>query len=226
MDRIEQAYQQAKEIYSGYGVDVDQAVEALKKLRLSIHCWQGDDVGGFETPDAALGGGGIQVTGNFPGKARTIDELKSDLNKLLGMVPGKHRLNLHASYGDFGGKKIGRDEVETEHFAGWADWANSTGTGLDFNSTFFSHPLADDGFTLSSKIAGTRDFWIEHAKRCREISAFLGKQTGSSCIHNIWIPDGTKDYAVDRIGHRKILMDSLDDILAKEIGRASCRERV
>ena len=223
---IERDYQRAKEIYGGYGVDVDGALAALKNLSLSIHCWQGDDVGGFETPDSELAGGGIQVTGNYPGKARNIDELRNDLEKLYDMVPGAHRLSLHASYGEFGGKVVERDEVSPSHFTGWTEWANDQGIGLDFNSTYFSHPLADEGFTLSSKDEKVRSFWIEHAKRCREISAEIGKQTKSTCIHNIWIPDGTKDYPIDRMGHRRILRDALDEILAKEYPASDMKDAV
>jgi L-rhamnose isomerase len=226
MGKIEQNYEAAKEVYAGYGVDVERALEQLKGLNLSIHCWQGDDVGGFETPDAALGGGGIQVTGNYPGKARNIDELRADLTKLYTMVPGSHRLNLHASYGEFGGKKVERDAVAPEHFTGWIEWAKALEIGLDFNSTYFSHPLADDGFTLSSKDEKTRTFWVEHAKRCREISAEIGRGMGSSCIHDIWIPDGTKDYPVDRMGHRRILMEALDEILEKEYPAAQMKDAV
>ena len=226
MGRIEQNYEAAKEVYAGYGVDVDRAVKRLKELNLSIHCWQGDDVAGFETPDAALGGGGIQVTGNYPGKARNIDELRADLEKLFTMVPGSHRLNLHANYGEFAGKKVERDAVAPEHFTGWIEWAKALKIGLDFNSTYFSHPLADDGFTLSSKDEKIRTFWIEHAKRCREISAEIGRGLGSTCIHDIWIPDGTKDYPVDRMGHRRILMEALDEILEKEYPAALMKDAV
>ena len=191
MATLDQEYRDATERYEAHGVDVKKALDTMRKIPLSIHCWQGDDVGGFETPDAELGGGGIQVTGNYPGKARTVDELRADLEKLYGILPGSHRLALHASYGEFGGKRIERDEITPDLFTGWLQWAKQSGVGLDFNSTFFSHPLADDGFTLSSKDPKIRGFWIEHAKRCREISAYLGEGYGSSCIHNIWIPDCT-----------------------------------
>lgn len=226
MGKIEQNYTAAKEIYGEYGIDVEKAIESLKSLNLSIHCWQGDDVGGFESPDAELGGGGIQVTGNYPGKARTVDELRSDLEKLYGMLPGSHRLNLHASYGEFGGKTVERDEITPDHFQGWIGWAKDQKIGLDFNSTYFSHPLADDGFTLSSKDPKIRGFWIEHAKRCREISADIGSKVGSTCVHDIWIPDGTKDYPIDRMGHRKLLMDALDEVLEKEYPASDMKDAV
>ncbi|MAG14085.1 MAG: L-rhamnose isomerase [Spirochaetales bacterium] len=222
----EQKYQEAAERYLTLGVDVDKALRVLRGIPLSVHCWQGDDVGGFETPDAELGGGGIQVTGNYPGRARSIDELRADLEKLYSILPGAHRLALHASYGEFGGKRIERDEITPDLFEGWLQWAKANDVGLDFNSTFFSHPLADDGFTLSSKDAKIRDFWIEHAKRCREISAFLGKGFGSTCIHNVWIPDGTKDYPVDRMGHRTILRDSLDKVFEKDYPDTEMKDAV
>jgi len=209
---IEKSYEIAKTRYAELGVDTEIAMEKLSTLSISLHCWQGDDVGGFETPDATLSGGGIQVTGNYPGKARNVNELRMDLEKVYSLLPGKHRLNLHAIYGEFGGKRIDRNEISTEHFKGWVDWAKRQNIKLDFNATCFSHPKADNGFTLSSKNKSTRDFWIEHVKRCREISAFLGRELKSPCIHNLWIPDGTKDSPVDRWTHRALLKDSLDEI--------------
>ncbi len=226
MKRVEQAYELAKEQYQQIGVDVDTAINALRKQALSIHCWQGDDVGGFEAPDSELGGGGIQVTGNYPGRARTVSELRSDLEKLFTLVPGTHRVNLHAIYGEFGDKRVDRDEIEPEHFNGWASWAKENNLGIDFNSTFFSHPKADAGFTLASKDESIRSFWIEHAKRCREISDFIGGETGTPCIHNIWIPDGMKDYPVDRAGHRAMLTDSLDSVLEKKMDPSHMRDAV
>ncbi len=212
----QRVFSNAEKRYQELGVDVQKALKRLAALSLSIHCWQADDVGGFETPDAELSGGGIQVTGNYPGKARTIEEIRTDLQTVFSLLPGNHRLALHASYGDFAGKKVDRDQVAPEHFDGWADWAGSLGIGLDFNSTFFSHPLADSGFTLSSKDQEVRRFWIRHAQACRKISAFLGEKQGGPCIHNLWIPDGAKDLTVDRFGYRRLLVESLDEIYKQD----------
>ena len=209
-------YKRALEAYKAIGVDTEHAISTLTNLPISLHCWQADDVGGFESPDAILSGGGIQVTGNFPGKARSIQEVQKDLEKVLSLVPGTHRLNLHASYGDFGGKKVDRDEIEPHHFDIWINWAKKNNLKIDFNGTFFSHPLADDGYTLSSKNKEIRDFWIRHAKKTREISAYIGKAVGSVCVLNTWIPDGAKDITFDRMGYRQILKDSLDEIFEKE----------
>ncbi len=206
----------AKRRYDDFGVDVEQAIEKLHSIPISVHCWQGDDVGGFERPNATISGGGIQVTGHYPGKARTIKELRQDLEKVFSLVPGSHRVALHATYGEFGGKFVDRNEILPEHFQGWIDWAKQNNIKLDFNCTLFSHPKANDGFTLSSKNKDIRNFWIEHAKRCREISAEIGKQLRSACVHNIWIPDGMKDIPVDRATHRLLLIDSLDKILEKK----------
>jgi L-rhamnose isomerase len=208
---ILKAYEYARGQYAEAGVDTEAALEKLDNINISLHCWQTDDVSGFETPDAVLGGGGIQATGNYPGKSRTIEQLKADIEKVMSLLPGKQRLALHAIYGDFKGEKIDRDQIEVKHFQGWIDWAKKIGIGLDFNPTFFSHPLADDGYTLSSKNEKIRKFWVEHNKRCRKIAAEMGKQLGTSCINNIWIPDGSKDVPVDRLGHRKLLMKSLDE---------------
>ena len=213
---IEAAYRNAKEQYAELGVDTDEAIRKLDSVKISLHCWQADDVRGFETPDAALNSGGIQATGNYPGRARTIDELRRDIEKVMSLLPGKQRLNLHASYGDFNGKKVERNEIEVEHYQSWIDWAKELGIGLDFNPTCFSHPLAENGFTLSSKDPKIRKFWIEHVKRTRKIAAEMGKQLGTPCVNNIWIPDGSKDIPVDRYTHRSILKDSLDEIFAEE----------
>ena len=199
---LEQAYEMARERYAQLGVDTDDALARLREVSLSLHCWQGDDVGGFERPGAELSGGGIQVTGSYPGKARTVEELRSDLEKAFSLIPGRHRLNLHAMYGEFGGTFVDRDEIGPEHFRGWVHWARQEQLGLDFNATCFSHPRADAGFTLSSKDGETRAFWIEHVKRCREIGAFFGRELNTPCIHNLWIPDGSKDTPIDRWGHR------------------------
>jgi L-rhamnose isomerase len=218
------SYELARSKYARHGVDVEAVLAQLEAVAISVHCWQGDDVGGFEKPDSTLGGGGIQVTGNYPGKARTIDELRQDLEKVLSMVGGRHRLSLHASYGEFGSSFVDRDQIEESHFQGWVDWAKKMGVHLDFNGTFFSHPLADDGFTLSSKDERVRRFWIEHAKRCRRIAAWIGREQGSPCILNTWIPDGTKNYTVDKFGYRSILKESLDEIFETEYPATEMRD--
>ncbi len=212
-------YASAKDQYSAIGVNTDAALEILATVPISVHCWQGDDVGGFET-DAGLTGGGIMTTGNYPGRARTIDELRRDLELVYSVVPGQHRLNLHASYLDHSGKKVDRDEIEIRHFQSWVDWARELGIGLDFNPTFFSHPLANDGFSLSHADENIRDFWIEHGKRCRHIGAFFGRELGSTCVTNIWIPDGLKDTPADRLSPRERLTESLDAVLKEPIDPA------
>jgi L-rhamnose isomerase len=217
-------YETAKSRYARYGVDTDSILEQLAKIPISIHCWQGDDVGGFERPDAQLAGGGIQTTGNYPGKAKTIAQLRSDIEKVLTLVPGSHRLNLHASYGEFGSVFVDRDQIEEKHFQGWLDWSKKVGLPLDFNGTFFSHPLADDGYTLASKDERIRRFWIEHAKRCRKIAAWIGEQQGSPCILDTWVPDGAKNYTVDKFGYRSILKESLDEIFETEYDPAFMRD--
>jgi L-rhamnose isomerase len=209
---IAKAYDIAKERYAGFGVDTAAAMEKLQHLSISLQCWQGDDVGGFERPDAALSGGGIQVTGNYPGKARTVAELRMDAERAFALIPGRHRFNLHAMYGEFGGKKVERDEIGPEHFKGWIDWAKQQNLKLDFNATCFSHPKADSGFTLSHRERAVREFWIAHVQRCREISAAMGRELGSACIHNLWIPDGCKDLPADRWQPRARLRESLDEI--------------
>ena len=199
------------------GVDTEAAVAALGNVPISLHCWQGDDVGGFETPDAELSGGGIQATGNYPGKARTADELRSDLDKALSLIPGDHRLNLHAIYAETGEQRVDRDALEPEHFSSWIDWAKTNGMGMDFNGSFFSHPKADDGFTLSSADDGIRQFWIDHAKACRKIGAFMGEVLGSPCVTNVWIPDGYKDVPADRKAPRERLKAALDDVFSEAL---------
>jgi L-rhamnose isomerase len=223
---IEKSYQLAKEQYAELGVDTDKVISEMDNINISLHCWQTDDVGGFEKPGSVLSGGGIQATGNFPGKAKTIEQMRSDLDKVMSLVPGKQRLNLHAIYGEFGGKLIDRDQIEPKHFQGWIDWAKKRGIGLDFNCTCFSHPLADDGFTLSSKNEKIRKFWVEHTKRCRAIGAEMGKQLGSPCVHNIWIPDGMKDSPVDRNALRKQLKKSLDEIFAVKYPKKYLKDSV
>lgn len=214
-ENILRAYDHAKEQYAALGVDTDAALKRLDKIQISLHCWQTDDVGGFETPDAVLGGGGIQATGNYPGKARSIEQMRSDIEKVMSLLPGRQRLALHAIYGDFRGEKVDRDQIEVKHFQSWIDWAKGLGIGLDFNPTCFSHPLANDGYTLSSKDEKIRKFWIEHNKRCRKIAAEMGKQLGTPCVNNIWIPDGSKDVPVDRATLRRLLMESLDEIFTE-----------
>ncbi|MCB1120476.1 MAG: L-rhamnose isomerase [Verrucomicrobiae bacterium] len=212
-------YQSAREQYAAYGVDTDKALEELKSIPISVHCWQGDDVAGFEG-EAGITGGGIMATGNYPGRARTIDELRADLEKVYSLVPGKHRLNLHASYLDHGGTKVDRTEIEEKHFQSWVDWAKVQQIGLDFNPTYFSHPLAADGFTLAHPDANIREFWIEHGKRCRKIGAFFGRELGNTCVTNIWIPDGLKDTPADRKGPRERLTEALDAMLAESMNPA------
>jgi L-rhamnose isomerase len=213
---IEAAYALAKERYAGMGVDTDRAMETLSEVAISLHCWQGDDVGGFESDGGELTGG-IAATGNYPGKARSAVELRADLDLAYSLIPGSHRLNLHAIYAETGGKKVERNELQPEHFANWVDWAKEKGHGLDFNPTLFSHPLANDGFTLSSYDKGIRDFWIEHCIACRKVGEYFGQQLGTACVTNIWIPDGYKDTPADRKAPRLHLRNSLDAILAEKL---------
>ena len=216
--QINDAYALAQERYAAFDVDVATALDSLKTVPISLHCWQGDDVLGFEDPERGLSGG-IMATGNYPGKARNIDELRADLDKAYSLIPGRHRLALHGSYLD-SERKIPRDELLPEHFASWVDWARENDHALDFNQTLFSHELADDGFTLSHADAGIRDFWIAHCIACREIGAYFGEQLGEACITNLWIPDGYKDSPADRLAPRQRLLESLDAIYAKEIDSA------
>ena len=210
------AFALAAERYAALGVDVRHALQTLAGIPISLHCWQGDDVGGFENLRGGLGGG-LVATGNYPGKARTPAELRADLEKAYSLIPGQHRLNLHAFYGEFGGKKVDRDEIEPKHFANWIAWAQANGLGLDFNPTCFSHPKAADGFTLSHAEPDIRRFWIEHCVRSREIGAAIGKALGKPCITNVWIPDGMKDTPADRVGPRERLAGSLDLIFKKAL---------
>jgi L-rhamnose isomerase len=211
------SYKIAKEKYAEHGIDVDAAMKRLGAIPISIHCWQGDDVGGFETPGAELSGGGIQATGNYPGKACTIGELRKDIEKALSLIPGRHRLNLHACYLDNGGTFVDRNEIEPKHFQSWIDWARRNKLGMDFNPTYFSHKKAEDGFTLSHADKGIRMFWIEHGIACRKIGAEMGRQLGTPTVTNFWIPDGYKDIPVDRSSPRERLTDSLDRIFAEKI---------
>jgi L-rhamnose isomerase len=216
---LEKGYSLAKERYAELGVDSDLALERLRAIAVSVHCWQGDDVGGFET-DCGLAGGGIMATGSYPGKARNPDELRSDLQKAYSLIPGRHRLNLHAIYLDAPGKPVERNELRPEHFARWIDWAGQMGIGLDFNPTFFSHPKADDGFTLAHRDEGIRRFWVEHGIACRKVGEAMGRALGSPCVTNVWGPDGYKDVTIDRKGPRELLRRSLDEIFAEPIDPA------
>jgi L-rhamnose isomerase len=218
--KIRQAYEAAKDRYAEFGVDTGAALKKLAAIPVSMHCWQGDDVGGYETAGAELSGGGIQATGNYPGKARNIGELRLDIEKAMSLIPGKHRLNLHASYLDHGGTYVERDAIEPKHFQSWIDWAKANGLGMDFNPTYFSHPKAADGFTLSHPDPEIRDFWIRHSIACRRIGAEMGRQLGSPTVTNVWIPDGFKDIPVDRTAPRARLIDALDRAFAEEIDPA------
>ncbi len=212
---VERAYESARERYAGIGVDTDVALRKLSDIHISINCWQADDVGGFEGA-GEITGGGIMATGEFPGKARNPDELRNDFEVAYSFIPGSHRFNLHASYLESGGSKVDRNEIEPRHFAGWVQWARKLGVPLDFNPTYFSHPLADGGFTLASKDKRIREFWIDHGKRSREIAAFFGRELGSPALNNFWMPDGYKDEPADRLRHRELMIESLDAIFAKE----------
>ncbi|MCD7932860.1 MAG: L-rhamnose isomerase [Tannerellaceae bacterium] len=209
---IQQAFDLARERYAVLGVDVNKALEDMKKVSLSLHCWQADDVNGFENQEGSLTGG-IQVTGNYPGRARTIDELRGDVKEALKYIPGTHRLNLHEIYGDFQGKVVDRDEVEPVHFRSWMEWAKENGLKLDFNSTSFSHPKSGD-LTLANPDDGIRNFWIEHTKRCRAISEEMGKFQNDPCMMNLWVHDGSKEVPANRLKYRALLEQSLDEIFA------------
>lgn len=213
---IERAFDWAREQYAAWGVDVEAALRRLEAIPLSLPCWQGDDVRGFES-EAGLTGGGIAATGQYPGRARTPDELRSDLELALTMIPGRHRVNLHAIYADYAGRKISRDCLAPEHFSAWVDWARQRQIGLDFNGTFFSHPLADQGFTLSSPDENIRRFWVAHGVACRRIGAYFGRELGTPSIVNVWVPDGFKDLPIDRSGPRRRLCQSLDEIFAERL---------
>jgi L-rhamnose isomerase len=221
---IEKVYEAARQRYAELGVDTDKAMEQLSKIAISLHCWQGDDVAGFEGGEGPSGG--IMATGSYPGKARTADELRADLEKAMSLIPGKHRLNLHAMYAETAGKKIERNELTAEHFTAWVEWAKASGLGMDFNGTFFAHPKADSGFTLSSADEGIRKFWVEHGIACREIGAHMGKELGTPCVANVWIPDGYKDIPADRKGPRQRLRKSLDEVFAEKMDRTSLLDSV
>ena len=212
MEQVKQAYELAKARYAKLGVDTEAALEKMQQIVISMHCWQTDDVTGFENPDGQLSGG-IQATGNYPGKARNIDEVRADIVKAASLVAGTHRVNIHAIYGDFGGQFVDRDQIEPKHFQSWIDWAKAHNFKLDFNSTSFSHPKSGM-LTLSNPDPEIRRFWIEHTKRCRAISEEIGKQQGSPCVMNLWIHDGSKDSTVNRLAYRRLLKESLDEIFA------------
>ena len=218
-DRITARYELARQQYADHGVDTDAALARLGDVAISLHCWQGDDVLGFENVGESLGGG-IAATGNYPGRARTPDELRADATKALSLIPGTHRFNLHAFYGEFGGRRVDRDEIAPEHFAGWIGWAKELGIGLDFNPTFFSHPKAADNFTLAHADPAIRAFWIRHGIACRRIGEAMGAALGRPCVTNHWIPDGMKDTPVDRLGPRERLVASLDEMFAAPIDPA------
>lgn len=213
-EQIEKNYAVAKARYAELGIDTDKAIETLGKTPISLHCWQADDVVGFERNDALSGG--IQTTGNYPGRARNLEEVRQDLEQVQSLLAGTFRVNLHETYGDFGGSFVDRDEVEPKHFEGWMQWAKEHGFKLDFNSTSFSHPKS--GYlSLANPDKAVRDFWIEHTKRCRRIADAMGKYQGDPCIMNIWVHDGLKDYTVERYRYRRILKESLDEILAERL---------
>ena len=213
--KIQSAFDLAKERYAALGVDADKAIAGLDKVSISLHCWQGDDVGGFENPGGELSGG-IAATGNYPGKARTVDELRKDLDVVYSLLPGSHRLNLHAIYLE-AAQKIERNKIEPRHFSGWMDWAKANGHGVDFNPTCFSHPNSADGFTLAHRDAGVRQFWVEHCIASRKIGEYFGRELGTPAVTNIWIPDGYKDSPADRQTPRRLLLESLDLVLAEKI---------
>ena len=214
MDKIEQEFLEVKEEYKKLGVDVDSALKKLNETKISIHCWQSDDVIGFLNKDKLSGG--IQTTGNYPGRARNISEVREDLEEVLKLLPGKYKINLHSTYLDTD-EKVELNQIEPKHYESWINWAKKVGVGLDFNPTCFSHPLAESGFTLSSPDKNIRDFWIEHCKRARKIGEYFGKELGETCVTNLWIPDGMKDIPYDRLIYRERLKDSLDEIFKEKI---------
>ena len=212
-------YAQAQERYAAIGVDCNAALKRLASLQISLHCWQGDDIAGFEGQAGDVGGG-LAVTGNYPGRARTPSELRRDFEKAISLIPGRHRINLHAIYAEPGNQPIERDQLLPEHFAGWIAWAKEMGLGVDFNPTFFAHPQAADGFTLTHSDEGIRRFWIEHGQACRQIGAAFGQALGSACVTNVWIPDGYKDLPADRKIPRERLVESLDAVFAEPLDPA------
>lgn len=216
MSNIKRNYEIAKEIYAQFGVDTDKALEVLRKTPISVHCWQIDDLTGFENPNAVLSGG-IAAFGNAPGKPTSKEEYMENLDKALSLIPGAKKLNLHAVYLNNFGENVDRNEIEPKHFEDWVKYAKEKGIGLDFNPTYFSHEKASEGFTLASKDEEVRQFWIEHGKRCRKIGEYFGKALGQTCVTNHWIPDGYKDHTIDKMGPRLRLKDSLDKIFEEKI---------
>lgn len=217
-------YKNAMDTYAKFGVDTEKALKTLDAIELSMHCWQGDDVRGFETPDAALAGDGIQTTGNYMGKARNPEELRADIDEAMKYIPGATRLNLHAIYGEFGGKRVERNEIDYRNFKGWVDWCKDRKMGIDFNPTFFSHPNVVDGMTLASSDKGIRQYWVEHGIACRKIAEKIGKELGKTVITNFWMPDGMKDMPADRLAPRERMADSLDKIMSVKVSKKHNRD--
>ncbi|WP_088810630.1 MULTISPECIES: L-rhamnose isomerase [Listeria] len=224
MSEVEKRYESAKSRYAAIGVDTEAALRKLQEIKISMHCWQGDDVKGFLNPGGELTGG-IMATGNYPGVATTPNELRADLEKAFSLIPGKHKVNLHAMYVDTD-EKVDLDEIEPKHFEGWVNWAKEHGLGLDFNPTFFSHPMFKDNYTLASPDQTVRDFWIEHGKRSRKISEYFGRELGQTSINNFWVPDGMKDNPIDRLTPRKRLMEALDEVFAEKLDENFTQESV
>jgi L-rhamnose isomerase len=217
-EKVISHYEAAKEQYAQHGIDVDQVLSRLEKIKISMHCWQGDDVRGFLNRDQDLTGG-ISVTGNYPGAARTPEELRADMEKAFSLIPGKHKVNLHAIYADTE-EKVELDKIEPKHYQKWVDWSKENGLGLDFNPTCFSHEKSKDGFTLSHPNENIRKFWIDHCKASRKIGAYFGEQLGQTCVTNVWVPDGFKDVPADRMAPRQRLKDALDEVFAEELNPA------
>lgn len=216
MSSIVKLYEIAKEKYEKFGVNTDAVINILKSVPLSINCWQGDDLSGFEKKDSSLGGGGILATGNYPGKPKNINEFRKDAEKALSLIPGKKKLALEAIYGDFGGNFDRRDMIEVKHFKSWVDWAKENKVGIDINPTLFSHPYTEDGYTIAATDTKIRKYWVEHVRRCREICNYIGKELKEICFDNLWIPDGSKDITVTRLKHRQNLLRSLDEIFLEK----------
>jgi len=223
---IERSYFASRDRYADRGVDTEKALARLQAISLSLHCWQGDDVTGFEKHDGSLAGSGLQVTGGHPGRARTVEELRADLEQAYALIPGRHRVNLHAMYGEFGDRPVERNAIEPEHFRGWSEWARHHNLKIDFNATCFAHPKAAAGATLSSRENGTRKFWVDHVKCCRRIAASIGREQQAPCLHNLWIPDGSKDVPADRWGARAALLKSLDEIYEVEYSPQQIKDSV
>ena len=217
-ERISSAYEEARERYAVLGVDTEAAIGRAAKVPISLHCWQADDVAGFESLDEDVAGGGIMATGNYPGRARNGDELRRDFDQVMSLLPGVQRANLHAFYAESGGERVERDEVAPEYFSRWIDWAKDRGVGVDFNPTYFAHPKADDGFTLSHWDPGIREFWIRHGIASRRIAEHIGRELSNPCVNNHWIPDGSKDSPADRWSPRHRLVAAYDDILSDAHG--------